>query len=295
MRTQPALNPGTIRRVSSTLEIRANSEMSRAGTLSPPNENQWSSAIGPAAASGKSGRVIEKLMAENDRLKRDYELQVVRAQELERNLQTMRPQIEALRTENENLSHANSMDEAILARRDRKIEQLKEEVTTERSRREASEVLARRLERQTEETIETARRDVQMAQEEAKHATTHTSVLEQGFRQLKAEYNQRAETFRKDMIDLNARLRSAAEERARYGVVNDQLASQVERTERIHAESSEHWDEYRRINDAWKESLNDVANFENDRMRKLSEDMETVTNKMKWVMAVGNTRAGGTP
>jgi DNA repair exonuclease SbcCD ATPase subunit len=275
--------------------MRANNDMPRAGTLSPPNENQWSSAIGPAAASGKTGRVIDKLMAENDRLKKDLELQVLRAQDLERNLQTMRPQIEALRTDNENLSHANSMDEAILARRDRKIEQLKEEVTTERSRREASEVLARRLERQTEETQNNARRDVQMAQEEAMHATTHASVLEQGHRQLKLEYTQRAETLRKDIKDLNARLRTAAEERARHGVVNDQLSSQVERNTKMHAELSEYCDEYRNINEAWKEGLNDAANFENGRMRKLSEDMETVTNKMKWVMAVENTRAGGMP
>jgi chromosome segregation ATPase len=295
MRTQPASSPGAVRRVSSTLDMRGNDDMPRSGTLSPNNENQWSSAVGPAAASGKSGRVIEKLMAENDRLKRDCELQVLKAQELERSLQTMRPQIEALRTENENLSHANSMDEAILARRDRKIEQLKEEVTTERSRREASEALARKLERQTEETKETARRDVQMAQEEAKHSTTHTSVLEQSFRQLKLEYKQRAETFRKEMDEVKARIRSDTDKIARLDVVNDQLSSQVERSLKIHEDSSEHWDEYRRINEAWKESLNDVANFENGRMRKLSEDMETVTNKMKWVMAVGNTRAGGPP
>jgi hypothetical protein len=63
----------------------------------------------------------------------------------------------------------------------------------------------------------------------------------------------------------------------------------------MHAEMSEQLDEYRRINEAWKEGLNDAANFENGRMRKLSEDMETVTNKMKWVMAVENTRAGGMP
>lgn len=37
---------------------------------SPTNENQWSSAVGHATTNGKSGRVIERLMAENDRLKR---------------------------------------------------------------------------------------------------------------------------------------------------------------------------------------------------------------------------------
>jgi chromosome segregation ATPase len=204
----------------------------------------------------------------------------------------MRPQIEALRTENDNLNHANSMDGAILARRDRKIEQLKEEVATERSRREASDLLARRLERQNEESQDTARRDVQMAHEEAKHSTTHASILEQSHRQLSSEYRQRAERWRKDIAVLQAQRQSDDEKLARLDVVGEQMRSELERARKIQAEFAEKWDEYQRVNEEWKAGLDDVANFENGKMRKLSEDMETVTNKMKWVMALENTRHG---
>lgn len=284
--------PGAVRRVSDSIDVLANSDMPRAGTLSPPNENQWSSAVGHATTNGKSGRVIERLMAENDRLKRELELQILRSQELERNLETMRPQIEALRTENDNLNHANSMDGAILARRDRKIEQLKEEVATERSRREASDLLARRLERQNEESQDTARRDVQMAHEEAKHSTTHATILEQSHRQLSSEYRQRAERWRKDIAVLQAQRQSDDEKLARLDVVGEQMRSELERARKIQAEFAEKWEEYQRVNEEWKAGLEDVANFENGKMRKLSEDMETITNKMKWVMALENTRAG---
>jgi len=284
--------PGAVRRVSGSIEVLSNGDMPRAGTLSPPNESQWSSAVGHATTNGKSGRVIERLMAENDRLKRELELQILRSQELERNLETMRPQIEALRTENDNLNHANSMDGAILARRDRKIEQLKEEVATERSRREASDILARRLERQNEESQDIARRDVQMAHEEAKHSTTHASILEQSHRQLSSEYRQRAERWRKDIAVLQAQRQSDDEKLARLDVVGEQMRSELERARKIQAEFTERWDEYQRVNEEWKAGLDDVANFENGKMRKLSEDMETITNKMKWVMALENTRKG---
>ena len=92
-RTSPVRKaiPGAVRRVSDSLDVLANGDMPRAGALSPPNENQWSSAVGHATTNGKSGRVIERLMAENDRLKRELELQILRSQELERNLETMRP------------------------------------------------------------------------------------------------------------------------------------------------------------------------------------------------------------
>lgn len=284
--------PGGVRRVSGSLDVLAGNDMSRPGTLPPPTENQWSSAVGHATTNGKSGRVIERLMAENDRLKRELELQLLRSQELERNLQTMRPQIEALRTENENLNHANSMDEAILARRDRRIEQLKEEVATERSRREAADLLARRLERQNEETQEISKRDVQLAQEEAKHSTTHASILEQSHRQLSSEYRQRAERWRSDVAALQAQQHADAEKFARLDVVGEQMRSELERARKFQGEFVERWDEYREANEEWKKGVEGVAEFENGKMRKLSEDMETVTKRMKWVMGLDKSRNG---
>jgi chromosome segregation ATPase len=294
-RTSPVRKavPGAVRRVSDSLDVLANGDMPRAGALSPPNENnQWSSAVGHATTNGKSGRVIERLMAENDRLKRELELQILRSQELERNLETMRPQIEALRTENDNLNHANTMDEAMLARRDRKIEQLKEEAASERSRREAADLLARRLEREHEEVQETASRDVQLAQEQAKHSTTHATILEQSHRQLAQEYRQRAERWRKDIAELHAQRQVDGEKFARIDVVGEQMRSELERARKIQAEFMEKWDEYQSANEEWKDGVEHVADFENSRMRKLSEDMETITNKMKWVMALEKSRGG---
>jgi len=277
--------PGTVRRVSDSLDVVASSDMPRAGALSPTNENQWSSAVGHATLNGKSGRVIERLMAENDRLKKELELSKLRSQELERGLQTMRPQIEALRTENDNLNHASNMDGSILERRERRIEELKEEVAQERSRRGASELLARRLERQNEESKDTAKRDVQMAHEEAKHATTHASILEQSHRQLASEYRQRAERWQKDIAVLQAQIKSNSDKFARMDVVSQQLHADTDRQRIMHEEMVKQWDEYQKANEEWKTAQEDEANFENGRVRKLSEDMETITNKMKWVMA----------
>jgi hypothetical protein len=44
-----------------------------------------------------------------------------------------------------------------------------------------------------------------------------------------------------------------------------------------------------------KKELDGRVYLENDKTTKLSEDMETITKKVKWAKAVGNTRAGGTP
>ena len=97
-------------------------------------------------------------MSENDKLKRALNEQMVKCQELEKSLQTYKPQIEALRQENDNLSHARGVDSNLISRRDRKIEELKAELVGERQRRETAESLARQREREKEETEEQTRR-----------------------------------------------------------------------------------------------------------------------------------------
>jgi chromosome segregation ATPase len=295
-RPSTALMPhnGTVRRVSGGIENNATSETPRAGTLSPTGENgQWSSAIGHATTTGKSGRVIERLMAENDRLKKDLELQLLRSQELERNLQTMRPQLDALRTENDNLSHANSMETNLLSRRDRRIEQLKEEVASERSRREASERLARQHEREKDEMQEQSRRDVQRALEESKHSTTHASILEQSHHQLSTEYRQRAERWRKEVAVLHAQRQADDAKVARLEVISEQMATELEQTRTLQAEYQKQYQEYKTATEEWKVGLESVANNEQARTRKLSEDMLSTTKQMKWVMANEKVREGG--
>lgn len=79
---------------------------------------------------------------------------------------------------------------------------------------------------------------------------------------------------------------------ARLDVVGEQMRSELERARKIQAEFVEKWDEYQQANDEWKAGLESVAEYENGKMRKLSEDMETITNKMKWVMALDNSRGG---
>lgn len=281
--TMPPLT-ASLRKVS--LETpRTNGE---AHLLSPSSENespQWSSAVGPATVSGKSGRVIERLMAENDRLKRDLELQLLRSQELERNLQTMRPQLEALRAENSNLSHLKSVDGSLLSRRDRKIDTLKEELLVERSRREASEAQTRRIMAEKDTLAETARRDVQQAQEEAKHSSTHATILEQSHRQLATDYRTRAERWRKDIDDIEIDKRAETQKLARLEVVAEQMRTELERSRKLHSDFCEQFEQYKHATDRWRDELEEVVISETSRSKALSDDMQTVVDKMRWVMS----------
>nr|OQO22917.1 hypothetical protein B0A51_11091 [Rachicladosporium sp. CCFEE 5018] len=288
------MNGTTARQDSGGVENVKHDEPSRNGALSPTAENgQWSSAVGHATTAGKSGRVIETLMAANDRLKKELELVLLRSQEQERTIQTMRPQLEALRTENDNLQHAKNMDSSLLKRRDRKLELMKEEMGAERTRREAAEGRARRLEAERDEAVETARAEVQRAHDEAKHSTIHASILEQSHRQLSTEYQQRAGRFRKDFAQLRKDADGDAPKVARLAVISGQMCAVFEQNCTAHEQYVEMHEKHKAAVEEWKEGVEVAASEETEKTRKLSQDMETVTKQMKWVMGMEKSREGG--
>lgn len=225
-------------------------------------------------------------MADKDRINRDLNAQIIKCQELEKSLQTYKPQIEALRQENDNLSHARGVDSGLISRRDRKIEELKAELVSERQRREKAESMARQREREKEEIEEQSRREMHNMTESTKHATLHAEILETSHKQLSADYRTRAENWRKDLNALKEGREQDRQRLARLDVVADQMRSELERSKKLNAELVESWERYREENDAHLRGLVDEGEQENERTRKLSTEMDRVVNQMRWVMGV---------
>ena len=225
-------------------------------------------------------------MSENDRLKRDLNAQVTKCQDLEKSLQTYKPQIEALRAENDNLSHARGVDSSLISRRDRKIEELKRELGEERERRERAEALARVREREREEGVESARREVQRLAEESRHATLHAEILETSHKQLSAEYRARAEKWKKDLQTISEQRTADRERLERLDVVAEQMRTEVERSRKVNADIIEAWERLRGANEEKLRGLVDETEEENQRVRQMSEEMDKVVGEMRWVMGV---------
>ncbi|KAK5174097.1 mother-specific HO expression [Saxophila tyrrhenica] len=258
------------------------------GTSSPGPENSpaWSSAVGHATTSGKSGRVIERLMTENDRLKREVNEQRIKGQELEKSLQTYKPQIEALRQENDNLSHARDVDSGLITRRDRKIEEMKAELVVERQRREKAETLARQRQQEKDDHEEQSRRDMQQMVESTKHATLHAEILETSHRQLAAEYRARAAAWKTDLGQITDAREQDRLKLARLDVVSDQMRQELERARKLNGEIMELWEGMRGENEARLQGMEDETKKENERVRQLSVEMDRVVGEMRWVMGV---------
>ncbi|KAL1297687.1 hypothetical protein AAFC00_006237 [Neodothiora populina] len=280
-----------------TTEMRPpSSPSSNAGEGSP-----WVGGTGLGSSSlGKSGKVIERLMAECDRLKRDLRSEVAKREELQRAAQTHKDRLESLHAENARLSNAKTMDDNMIKRRDRKIEELKNELDIERQKRESLESRVQDAERKQEEQEQHSNERLQRYLEEAKQATTSAAIYQTSHKQLREEYQQRIATSHRSLRELHDKREEDQKERARdrkkmlkIDVVNQQMSQELEKTRRAHNDLVAASERDREEKAAQVEKLlAELDTFrENDRRRehtfeqKLAEMQDTV-NQMKWVMAV---------
>ena len=240
---------------------------------------------------GKSGRVIEKLMTENDKLKREIKAEAAKREDLQRTANAQKPRLEALQAENARLSHCKAVDESVIKRRDRKIEDLKAELDVERQKRESLEHRAQEAERKMGEYQEHSNKEVQLAIEEAKHATTHASILETSHRQLSSEYRQRIAAASKQLRDLNEDREEDRKRLIKLDVVNHQMRQESEKARKLYNELLASSDRYREAKDSEVDlvvgdvkELKGGINHREVVLESTLEEMHETLNRMKWLM-----------
>ncbi|KAH0266757.1 hypothetical protein KCU91_g10550, partial [Aureobasidium melanogenum] len=275
----------------------SNNDMSTTTTIieSSPilsDSTPWVGGTGLGNANlGKSGRVIEKLMAENDRLKREIKAEAAKREELQRTANAQKPRLEALQAENARLSHCKAVDESVIKRRDRKIEDLKAELDIERQKRESLEHRVQEAERKMGEYQEHSNKEVQQAVEEAKHATTHASILETSHRQLSSEYRQRIAAANKQLRELSDDREEDRKRLIKLDVVNHQMRQESEKARKLYHELVTASDKYKAEKDSEVDLvLGDVKALKGGishrelELETTLQEMHKVMNRMKWLM-----------
>ncbi|KAG9590685.1 hypothetical protein KCU86_g7362, partial [Aureobasidium melanogenum] len=275
----------------------SNNDMSTTTTIieSSPilsDSTPWVGGTGLGNANlGKSGRVIEKLMAENDRLKREIKAEAAKREELQRTANAQKPRLEALQAENARLSHCKAVDESVIKRRDRKIEDLKAELDVERQKRESLEHRVQEAERKMGEYQEHSNKEVQQAVEEAKHATTHASILETSHRQLSSEYRQRIAAANKQLRELSDDREEDRKRLIKLDVVNHQMRQESEKARKLYNELVVASDKHKTEKDSEVDLvLGDVKALKGSishrelALESTLEEMHEVMNRMKWLM-----------
>lgn len=197
-----------------SLDDRDAADLSNLLSTSPGNgdpfdgSTQQNSGMGSNSLSrittGKSGRVIERLMAENDRLKRDLKTQTTAREEERKEKEAIRSSRDSLQSTNENLIHQTNVDKTSLARKDRKIEELKAEKDRESARRMEADSSLNELVRQSDVKVQELMTTLSHETSERKKAGNQYEVLLQSWKHLDEGYRTRVDRLRAELDALQA-------------------------------------------------------------------------------------------
>ena len=241
----------------------------------------WSSAIGHAGT-GKSGRVIERLQGDIDRLRREKQIMTTCLDEIEREKETLKTRNQSLqdRTSNHEQSHEASIRQ--LARRERQVDDLREELKKERQKTAHAEAQAAAATSSEEIWRDQARQAKALAlQREAEY----DSIVV--FR--KRDHDRQQGSLNKIRSEVDSFLRQKdenVEKQKKLEVVAEQQRRTIAQLEDINRRLTTNFKAYRHVVDNSVAELHEAARFNEKSVHQKLDEMTQVIGQMRWVMNV---------
>ena len=241
----------------------------------------WSSAVGHAST-GKSGRVIERLQADIDRLNRDKLVWKARFEEAEKTNETLGARNTYLIDRNSNLEQSHEANMRQLARKDRMIEELRGDLKREKSRTTTAEDNAR-----------TASESEQAWREEVTKARVFASQKEQEYEAITSIRNRdndrHQEALERLKINFNRLLQDRKadhEVQKRLEIIAEQQSQTIKQLEESGRRLSATNQTYKNEINTTLSVLRSEARLNGDTLSQAVEEMHEASDKMKWVINV---------
>lgn len=253
---------------------------------------EWS-AVGHAATGGKSGRVIHNLQEEIARLTRECTLYKSRAEEYQRTNEAYKIQQQNMNERLRNLEQVNDTNLNSIARKDRKLEELRMELQHERSKRQDAEMNSSQTNQTMREERESHNREQARSQEIAKHYETQYEVL--------------ASTAKRDKADFARRLNAIY---AEFESIADAQKTHVHSTERLEVLADQKNREFDTLKDSYEKLLAqhtaykdmkenefrdtiDAAKSHNANIAGILDQLKETETEMKWAIRLHKSRENG--
>ncbi|KIW92001.1 uncharacterized protein Z519_06983 [Cladophialophora bantiana CBS 173.52] len=249
---------------------------------SPSSESvPWSSAIGHAGT-GKSGRVIERLQGDIDRLRREKQLLKTRLEEAEKENETLKTRNQSLqdRTSNYEQSHEASLRQ--LTRRERQVEELREELRKEKLKTATAEAQAAAATSNEEVWRDQASQARALAvQKEVEYETVVACR--------KVDYDRHQSGLDKIRGRFDALLRRQQDDldkQKKLEIIAEQQRQTIAQLEELTKRLTTNFKAYRHEVDAAISDLRQAASHNDQAVAQKLDEMIEVTGRMRWVLRV---------
>ncbi|CAG8370567.1 unnamed protein product [Penicillium salamii] len=251
---------------------------------------EWS-AVGHAAT-GKSGRVIHNLQEEIARLTRECTLQKSRAEEYQRTNEAYKIQQQNMNERLRNLEQVNDTNLNSIARKDRKLEELRAELQHERNRRQDAEKNVSQTNHTMFEERELHNRELARAQEVAKYHETQYEVLSSSNKRDKADFAKRISAVWTEVERLAGAQTTHIHSTERLEVLADQKNREVDLLKESYEKLLAKHTEYKDMKEKDFRDTIDAAKSNNSAIDSTLANVKETETEMKWALRLNASREG---
>ncbi|KAL4925482.1 uncharacterized protein BDV17DRAFT_183054 [Aspergillus undulatus] len=246
---------------------------------------EWSSAVGHAAT-GKSGRVIHNLQEDIARLTRECSVYRSRAEETQRTNEAFKTQVQNMTDRLQNLEHSHEMSLHSLSRKEKKIEELRAEIQSERDRRQQAENEKLRFHQLMDEAQDDFHQRSAELQEIAQLAQTQYDVLAKSGQRERADQQRRLKGIRDDFIALRDKHEHTKSQIGQLDSIMAQKDRELERARENFEALFKQYEVYKQAHDGEVRDLIEQGQQGEAKINAALASLKETEGQMKWVLQV---------
>ena len=254
-------------------------------TSESPQTPQWSAAVGKANL-GKSGRVIERLMGENDMLKRDLNIERLRAEESNQAAKMAEAKMEAMESEYEARLHEATVNKTLLKRRERQLADYKSQVESEKQRAAA----AIESEREWRDAMEKCEEECKQKVDEAQ---LYAALMEGRNKAMTSHWSDQGAEVDRSVVKLGKKINSIVEERKKddekinlLKSLCDQQAEQLHQLELEKEGINEAFEAYKKQQEYMLKNIKTKATAQEKENEEILQESKRVLGELRWALGV---------
>ncbi|MCJ1246260.1 hypothetical protein MMC30_003466 [Trapelia coarctata] len=259
-------------------------DVSGLDTTSAEGNDQWSSATTRATVGGKSGRVIDRLMQDVERMQREIKLLTVKYEEEARRSESARALVESLQTTNANLSSICEANNVAMARKDRKIEELKADLESERARRVRSEAQNKEISMERDDVVAACKKDLMEEKEVARKTSSQYEVLSSSWRGLDDGYRRQMQKLKEGLKELESGRQEDQVRIDQLNIVFTQLNKEAESSQAEKQYVVKQFEQYKQDKEDSIRQMKEQAERNELANDNALQEMNMVVGQMKYVI-----------
>ncbi|KAM5380186.1 hypothetical protein ACJZ2D_003637 [Fusarium nematophilum] len=250
-----------------------------------PTDGQWDSTIGKAGL-GKTGRVINKLVSDNDALKRDIKIERLKAEEAKQAAKLVEDKMERMVSDYESRLLEANVTKTLLARKERQVESLTANVELEKKK--AVDALER--ERGWRDEMEKTRKETTFQVEEA---TSYAQLMEGRYNAISSHWRDQGDEVKRAVSKIKTEIDQLVEERRKdddkiqtLRELCDQQDSNIKQLRQEKEDIARMFEEYKKTQEDGLKNIKTDARRREDEQERLLEESREALAKLKWALNV---------